>query len=98
MFFKVVYSAKAAYQIEKLERYIAKRSSAAIASAYIERLQVRCEKIALAPLQGTRHDEYRTGVRTLGFERRLSIAFRIKNSTVLILAIAYAGRRIQTNL
>lgn len=93
--FRVVYSARAVRQIEKLGRYIARRSSRRIAAIYIQRLQARCDDIAIAPFQGTRHDEFSSGIRTTGFERRVSIAFRVQGSTVLIVAVAYGGKRIE---
>lgn len=44
------------------------------------------------PERGTRRDDLAPGLRTVGFERRVTIAFRVLPDAVEIVAIAYAGR------
>ena len=95
---QLIYSRKAGRELQSLERYIAKRESKEIAAAYIERIQSRCERILQAPLQGTRRDYIRPNLRTTGFEKRVTIAFRVTETTVRILSIAYGGRRYESDL
>jgi toxin ParE1/3/4 len=38
------------------------------------------------------------GLRTIGFERRVTIAFRVLKSRVEIVAIAYGGRDFESEL
>lgn len=41
---------------------------------------------------GTRHDHIREGLRTTGFERRLTIAFEVTTDQVMILGFVPGGR------
>jgi toxin ParE1/3/4 len=95
---QLIYSQKADRELKSLERYISERESAEIAAAYIERIQLRCEKLLTAPLQGTRRDHVRPNLRTTGFEKRATIVFRVTRTTVRILSIAYGGRRYESGL
>jgi toxin ParE1/3/4 len=45
-----------------------------------------------SPARGTRRDDIRPGLRTVGFERRATIAFRIVGREVVIIRIFYGGR------
>lgn len=47
---------------------------------------------ATVPERGTRRDDIAPGLRTMGFERRVVIAFRVLDAVVEIVAIAYAGK------
>jgi toxin ParE1/3/4 len=49
------------------------------------------------PERGTRRDDLAPGVRTIGFERRVTIAFRVLEDAVEILAVAYAGRDFEVD-
>ncbi len=95
---RLIYAPAAAKSLKRLEEYIAWQKSPEIAEEYIRRIEVRCQKLLIAPEQGTRQDEYRPGVRTTGFERRVTIAFRVTKASVRILSIAYGGRRYQGDL
>jgi toxin ParE1/3/4 len=46
------------------------------------------------PQCGTSRDDIRPGLRTLGFERRATIAFTAQGDDVIILRILYAGRSL----
>lgn len=50
------------------------------------------------PERGTRRDDIAPGFRTMGFERRVTIAFRVLDQIVEIVAIAYAGRDFESEL
>ena len=45
---------------------------------------------------GTRRDHIRAGLRTTGYRRRMTIAFLVAESDVIILAVLYAGRDVDT--
>lgn len=44
------------------------------------------------PERGTIRSDIRPGMRVIGFERRVSVAFVIEGNDVVILRILYAGR------
>ena len=54
--------------------------------------------LASFPERGTRRDDILPGLRTIGFEHRASIAFRVTGEQVEIMAIAYAGRAFEADL
>jgi len=68
--------------------YIAERSGYRIAGGYIDRIEEACMALATFPKRGTRRDDILPGLRTVRFERRVTIAFRV----LKIVTIAYAGR------
>ena len=49
-------------------------------------------------MRGTQHDDLLPGLRIIGMERRVTIAFRIDGNTVEILRILYGGRDVQAAL
>ena len=57
------------------------------------RLAQRCILIGDAPQQGRRRDDFRLGVRTIGFERRVTILFEVSVEQVTILDVYYGGRQ-----
>ena len=54
--------------------------------------------LATLPRRGTRRDDIVPGLRTIGFERRVTIAFRVLANVVEIVTIAYAGRDFESEL
>jgi plasmid stabilization system protein ParE len=47
------------------------------------------------PDRGTRRDDLCPGLRVMGFERRVLIAFQINSGSVAILRILYGGRSVE---
>jgi toxin ParE1/3/4 len=54
--------------------------------------------LAHAPMRGTKRDDILPGLRTIGFERRVTIAFRVLKARVEIVTIAYGGRDFESTL
>lgn len=48
------------------------------------------------PERGRRRDDLRPGLRIIGFERRVTIAFHISSGAVIIDRILYGGRELET--
>jgi toxin ParE1/3/4 len=95
---KVIYSPEAAADLDSLYDFIADQGGPIRAINYIERIAEFCNRLSDFPERGTRHDHLRAGLRTVGFERRVAIAFHVLNDTVIIDRILYGGRDIATNL
>ena len=66
------------------------------AGDYIARIETACMALATFPERGTKRDDLEPGIRTIGFERRATIAFRVEGDTVRIVRIFYAGRDYET--
>jgi toxin ParE1/3/4 len=75
-----------------LYRYIAKEAGREVAGAYIDRIEAACMALASFPRRGTRRDDIRRGLRTIGFERRATIVFRVKRTEVVIVRVFYGGQ------
>lgn len=89
---RVEYSAEATSDLLAILDLIARESTPERAEAYALRIERRCEVLGTFPLSGSNFHRVRSGLRTLGFERRVSIAYIVHPNTVLILRILYAGR------
>ena len=89
---RVVFSPEASEDLLGLHDYIAARSGGVQALRCIERIERWCEGLRRFPERGFVRDDIRSGVRVMGFERRVTIAFRVLPDTVTILRILYSGR------
>ena len=48
--------------------------------------------LQIFPERGTKRDDIRQGLRTMGFERRATIVFEVKRSEVVIIRVFYGGQ------
>ena len=94
---RVVFSPEAQTDIRQLYLFIAERSGDARAIAYLQRIEVYCLGFTDFPERGTRRDDLCPGLRTTGFERRITIAFTVASDAVIILRILYGGRDLQAD-
>ena len=90
----VTYSARARRQLLALYIYIAERSGVRRANDYIARIERYCQGFTTFPHRGTRCDDISPGLRIIGFERRVTIAFRVFADEVVIAQILYGGQDI----
>lgn len=77
--------------------YIAAAAGTHVAGGYIARIEAACMQLANFPKRGTARDDLAPRLRTIGFERRVTIAFRVLESEVEIVAIAYGGRDFEAD-
>jgi toxin ParE1/3/4 len=95
---QIVFSSEAQNDLFDLYDYIAAHSSPERALTYIERIEEVCLGLETLPERGTRKDEVRPGLRIIGFERRVTIAFHVQSDRVTILRILYGGRDLSRAL
>lgn len=77
----------------QLYHSIAERSSGNIAIGDIRRIRMRCEMLLVSPESGRSRDDLPPGIRIVGFERRVAIAFTsLSNGDIEIGRIFYSGR------
>jgi len=82
-----------------LYTYIAAQSGRERAGSYIERIEAACMRLTHFPERGTRRDDLGPGLlRTVGFERRATIVFRVEKDAVDIVRILYGGRDLEMAL
>lgn len=88
----VVLSPDARSDLSAIYDWIAGQASPDVALGYIERLESCVRGFDVASERGTRRDDVRQGLRTIGFERRVTIAFEVTDDRVTILGFFYGGR------
>jgi toxin ParE1/3/4 len=93
---RIVFAPEARDHLVALYRYIAERGSAAVAKSYTDAIVDYCERLADFPRRGTKRDDIRPGLRTVGFRRRITIAFVVGTATVTILGVFYGGQDYET--
>lgn len=94
----VVFRPLAASDLFDLYDYIRRESGTAVAGAYIDRIEMACRALGTFPERGSARDDIRPGLRTLGFERRVTIAFHVSEDLVTIVRVLYGGRSLERNL
>ena len=95
---KVVFRRRAESRLIELYDYIASQAGPAIAIDYIRRIRAACQALSTFPERGHRRDDILPGLRVMGFERRVSIVFRVLRTRVEIITIAYGGRDFEGEL
>lgn len=90
----MVFAESARADLDDIFTWIADHAGVEIALAYTARIERFCQKMTPFPQRGTARDDLRPGLRTVGFERRATIAFTVKGEDVIILRILYAGRSL----
>ncbi|EJB08046.1 plasmid stabilization system protein [Rhizobium leguminosarum bv. trifolii WSM597] len=95
MKYTVRLSVAARQDVDALLEYLVPRAGEAVAKNYIDRLQTFLEGFQSFPRRGTVRNEIRDGLRIVGFERSLSIAFSVEEETVYILRIMSGGQELR---
>lgn len=92
---RVVFRPPAEDDLFNLYEYIAARSGPTVAGGYIDRIEAACLALAAFPERGTRRDDLRPGLRTVGFERRATIVFEVDSEVVRIVRVFFGGRDVE---
>ena len=90
----VVVTGSAEADLLAIYDYIAERGGTNAANRFVGSIEAYCLGMANTPERGTRRDDLRPGLRTVGFRRRATILFQLERQArkVVILGIYYAGR------
>jgi toxin ParE1/3/4 len=92
---QVELSALALADIDRIADWVAENAGVDVALAYITRIEAACAGLADFPLRGTPRDDLGTGVRSISFEGRATIVYRVESVRVLVLGIFHAGRLLE---
>ena len=95
---RLVFRPEALNQLKSLYDFIADAGSPDIAASFTESIVSFCEGLAEFPRRGTARDDIRLGLRTIGYRRRLTIAFAVLDDAVAIIGIFYGGRDYESLL
>lgn len=91
--YSVAFSARAQRDASVLLRMIADDRGTAVAVSYVERLRAYCLGFRTFPHRGHPCSDFYPGLRAVGFERRVTVYFRIVGDRVIIERLLYAGRQ-----
>jgi toxin ParE1/3/4 len=72
--------------------YIAEQTGHSRAEAYVSRIEDFCRSLGSFPERGRRRDDLGEGLRTIPFERRAIIAYRVAADHVLIVRTIHGGK------
>lgn len=89
---QVIFAPEARDDLLRLYDHIAGAASPTVALAYLERIEDYCSRFDLASERGQLRNDIRPGLRIIGFERRVTIAFAVDENRVTILRLSYGGR------
>jgi toxin ParE1/3/4 len=88
----VIVSPRANADIASIYKQISQAAGRATADSYIDRLVSFLAGLDLASERGTLRNDLRQGLRVVGFEKRITIAFSIKPDQVRILRCFRGGQ------
>ena len=89
---EVIFSPEALTDLFALYDYIAATAGPGRARDYTDRIVATCRRLVTFPERGTPRDALRTGLRTMTYRRRVTIAFHVTVTQVIIDRILYGGR------
>ena len=89
---EVVYTPEAERDLVDLYDYLVGEASPATAIAYMGRVRAWLSGFDMDSERGTLRREVRPGLRTVGFERRITAAFMVDETQVVILRVFYGGQ------
>lgn len=90
--FRVVFRREAIQHLEELYAFVASNGSLVNATRFTDEIITYCEGLASFPFRGTTRDDIRPGLRTIGYKKRVVIAFTVVEDSVAILGVFYGGR------
>ncbi len=89
---RVVLAPEAGDDLIALYDWIAGRASPQVGMGYLERVEVFLGGLSVGSERGHLRNDVRHGLRVVGFEHRLTIAFTVDEDTVTVLRVFAAGR------
>ena len=91
---RLVFSRHAQAVLDAIHDLIADHASVASAVDYTARLRASCLRLSTYPKRGEVRDDIRSGLRLIGFEKSVTIAFVVdeERDEVRILRLLYRGQ------
>ena len=93
--YRIRITGEAEADLRSIYKGISERASAASARNYVDRILAYLASFDLFPERGSLRNEIRPGLRIVGFERRVSVAFVVEQEEVVFLRILYAGQEFK---
>lgn len=94
MKYRVLFSDAAEADVAALLDYLVPRAGERIARDYVDRIIDYCADFETFPERGLGRNDISPGLRIVGYRRKASIAFQVRDNVVTILRIYFGGRNI----
>lgn len=91
---EVIFAPEALADLFALYDTIAADAGAGRAQSYTDRIVATCRTLVTFPERGTRRDDLRPSLRTTTYRHRVTIAYHITETQVIIDRVLYAGRNL----
>ena len=89
---RVNFSPAAEDDLAEIQDYLAARFSQRNANRFCSGHSARVPFSGPRPRRGTARDDVEPGIRIVGFQRRVSIVFKVNGDEVIVLGVYYGGR------
>jgi len=96
--YHLVFTPEAVDQLISIERFLTEHAGPATGQRFADELVRFCESLQYFPDRCVHRDDLRPGLRIATFKKRVVIAFAVRNKTVSIVRIFYAGQNYETAL
>lgn len=94
MRYEVGFSEAARNDLIGLLEYLTPRAGERVARNYVDGIIDYCVGFEHFPKRGLARDDLRTGLRTVGYHRKATIAFQVLQEKVTILRIYHGGQNV----
>ena len=98
MVHRIAFHADAEAEIDKLYELLLAEAGPAIAGNYVGGIYDLIEGLRTFPERGSLREGKLTGLRIVGYRRRVSIAFSVQKDVIYVLGVFYGGRDVQSLL
>ena len=95
---RIIFTPEAGDQLDQLHTYIAAAADAEIASGFVHSIIDHIAGLEEFAMRGTMRDDIRPGLRTMGWRRRVTIAFVVEECDVVVIGLFYGGRDFEALL
>jgi toxin ParE1/3/4 len=89
---ELTFGAEAERDLQEQLTWITERAGPELAREYMTRVRRGCEKLLLMPNGGTPRPRFGRGFRSVAFERKLIILYRLEGETLVVKRVLH-GRR-----
>lgn len=94
----IVLTPEARDHLNDIYDYIAAAASLDVAQRFTDGIIDHIGKLTDFPRRGTMREDLRPGLRTIAWRRRVTIAFAVEESAVVVVGIFYGGRDFEAVL
>lgn len=96
--YRIVVTPEARDQLDDLHAYISAAADPDTATGFTDAIIDHIAKLSEFPERGSPRDDLRTGLRTIAWRRRVTIAYMIEERDVVVIGVFYGGRDFESLL